>query len=233
MYASAHQGPAAPPTERAGVGLALVGAGIVVGLLSLLVLPWTEVDGGTFSFLDIRDAVSEAADPTEVVPDVAWYYLEWAAFATFAVTVLLAALAAIGLRSGATRVVRTLAVVAALGACVVHYIGVWQLFVDDGDPAFGTLVLYAAYALMLAGAAVGPRTLAPASAPWPPVRPDAPTRPGPGPGAPGRTAGRGDAAPPPVPPRSTLPPPPGGPPPGRTMPRARPPGHVKGPPPGR
>lgn len=173
MYGPVHAyPPGAPPsavTERAGPGLALVGAGIVAGLLSLLALPWAE-GAGDATFMDIRDALSEAPEPTEVVPDVAWWYVNWLGLTTFAVVVVLAVVAAIGLRSGATIVARTLTVVAALGAFAVHYMGVWQLFEYGGEAAdAGPLVMYAAYALLLAGGALGPRRVPVGPAPGPPA----------------------------------------------------------------
>jgi hypothetical protein len=155
--------PYAPPAqEGAGLGLALAGAGVAAGLVSLFALPW--VDGGAGAddptFTDLRDAVVDLPNPTEVVPDIGVLYVEWAAFATFGVVALLAVLAGIGLRSGATTVVRTLGVLAALGALPVHFVGVHQLFAyEQGhvDLGLGNWLMYGAYALLLAGAAIGPR----------------------------------------------------------------------------
>src|SRR5688572_15672637 len=87
-----------PRTERPGAGLALAAAGIVLGLLCLLTLPWAEGGGETATFMDIRDAVSGAPDPTDIVTEVGWWYLSWAAFTAFAVVVGLALMATIGLR---------------------------------------------------------------------------------------------------------------------------------------
>lgn len=159
-YGPAPGAAAGQVTERPGVGLALVLAGIVLALTSLLALPWVDAPEGfdDATLLDVRSDVSDAPEPTEVIPDFGWWYIDWIAFATFGVVAGLGLLAGIGLRSSATVAVRTLGVVAALGACFVHWLGVDQMFGYGGEPAdTGPVLMYAAYGLMLVGSVLGPR----------------------------------------------------------------------------
>lgn len=188
--------PSGDRVEKPGLGLLLVSGGLLVGLLTLLVLPWTE-GGDTATFMDVRDALANAGD-NATVSESAQMYVSWAAFATFGVVVQFGLFASVGVRSRATIVFRTLGVVAALGAGGVHYVGVWQLFYDDPDAAgAGPWFMYLAYGLILVGAALGPRTLG-AQAPPPSPVPPGYWQPAPSLGSPGAPRPAGQPVPPPV-----------------------------------
>lgn len=162
----------------------LVGTGSVLALLSFLGLPW--VSGGEdLTFFEIRDRVLDAGELSGVSPAGRWY-AGWIALTVLAVLALVTLIAAIGVRSRATIVFRTLGVVFGLSGVFVHYVGFWQLFDNDVSEAESApFLVFLAYGLMAVGAVIGPRRPA-VPPPWTPAMPapgplaHSPRLPGPG-----------------------------------------------------
>lgn len=187
--------------ERPGIGLAIVGLGVLLEFLCYFALPWASAGGLSVTFSDIREALASGRQGS----GVSWagrQYVGWVGLTTFGLLTVVAVPAVVGFNSGVTTVFRTLGVVAAAGAAFVHYVGVWQLFYGQsaGTQEAGIWLVYLADALILVGAAIGPRRrgLAPAWGPPPPWPPAPPTSPG---------SHTGPWPPPPAPPPPRLPPP--------------------------
>lgn len=158
--------PQYPPRYKPGTAaMLLVGAGLALALLCFFVLPWYDRNGTSVGFMKIRKGWTHSADE-----GVAKMYATWAAFTALAIASVLAGLAAIGFGDvGPTIVVKVLGVLSAIGAGLVHWLGFWQIFYDPGmsSAAAAPWLLFGAYGLMAAGAAVGARPARPRYGPPP------------------------------------------------------------------